>query len=196
MSSVVRFKDKRAVNEKHPLYAVWKYMIKTHTAKKMVCERWLDFWNFVEDVGEKPNNENDKVYFHRHYFDKPYGPGNWRWRTFPKNDETRKKKALYARLYRKTRPEINKNQLLKKCYGITLDDYNRMLKAQNGVCAICEGTEKSTCEKNGKVRTLNVDHCHTTGLIRGLLCSRCNRALGFFGDSVVALKSAIKYLGG
>lgn len=197
--NIIDFKDKRAVNEKHKLYDTWKWLIKAHTAKGMVCERWLDFWNFVEDVGEKPEIEGEKVHFHRHYFDKPYAPGNYRWKHFKKNDETRKKKAEYAKKYRVKKaaemPDYFKNMDLKKCYGITIKQYNEMLAKQKGVCAICEGCEKSTAP-SGKTRPLALDHCHSTGMVRGLLCSRCNRALGFFGDSIPSLKKAISYLGG
>lgn len=195
--NVVQFKDKRAVNESHQLYATWKWIIKSHTANQMVCERWLDFWNFVEDVKEKPG---PKFHFHRHYFDKPYGRGNWRWREFVNTDESRKKRAAYARKYRARKmeedPGFHKHWSLKKSYGIGIQEYNEMLERQHGVCAICEGTEKSTAHTSKKIRTLAVDHCHSTGKVRGLLCSRCNRALGFFGDSIPTLKKAIAYLGG
>ena len=75
-------------------------------------------------------------------------------------------------------------------YGLTVDDYNKMYKEQNGKCAIC----KTDClsERFGK---FDVDHDHETGKIRGLLCNKCNTGLGLFKDNVEHLKSAIEYLG-
>lgn len=82
-------------------------------------------------------------------------------------------------------PEKRKEIKLKKLYGLTLADFNEMLVAQNGVCAICR--EPSS-------KTLSVDHCHKTGVIRGLLCSNCNRGIGFLKDSQDILFSALNYL--
>jgi hypothetical protein len=80
-------------------------------------------------------------------------------------------------------------------YGLTTEQYDGLLNKQNGVCAICKKPE--TFRKN-----LAIDHDHTCcpthkscgKCIRGLLCSRCNQALGLFKDDVLALESAIKYL--
>jgi hypothetical protein len=74
-------------------------------------------------------------------------------------------------------------------FGMSLEDYEKLFNEQNGRCAIC-GTTKLT----GDSRALSVDHNHTTGKIRGLLCSRCNRGLGYFKDNVMSLLSAIRYL--
>lgn len=74
-------------------------------------------------------------------------------------------------------------------YGITLQDYEDMLRAQGGVCAICGGVES-----NPKFNRLSVDHCHDTGAVRGLLCNRCNRALGLLNDDAILLRKAISYL--
>jgi hypothetical protein len=65
---------------------------------------------------------------------------------------------------------------LKRKFGMTLDDYERMLKAQGGVCAICG-------EARPEERTLHVDHDHETGAIRGLLCFRCNKRSATFARS-------------
>jgi len=79
-----------------------------------------------------------------------------------------------------------------KAYGITLEEYENMLKYQNGVCKICS---KPETKGRGKDKaTLAVDHCHDTGKVRGLLCSSCNRGLGFFGDSLLLLNKAADYL--
>jgi len=71
-------------------------------------------------------------------------------------------------------------------YGITLEIYNQMLKAQGGVCAICH-------KEDSKGNHLSVDHDHSTGKVRGLLCGRCNLALGGFSTQEL-LEGALKYL--
>jgi hypothetical protein len=83
---------------------------------------------------------------------------------------------------------------IKKSFGLTREDYYKMHKEQNGVCAICKGEEKSIDSKTKKVRRLSVDHCHSYGTIRGLLCTDCNRGLGMFKDSEERLAAAISYL--
>lgn len=75
---------------------------------------------------------------------------------------------------------------LKHKYGITLDDYNSMFLKQGGACALC------FLPPIGDV--LSVDHDHGTGAVRGLLCRRCNIALGMLGDSVEGLERAVRYL--
>lgn len=75
----------------------------------------------------------------------------------------------------------------KKKYGITVEDYDRMLVEQKGVCAICKGLP------NGAGR-YHVDHNHKTGEVRGLLCYRCNALLGKAKDDPGLLQVAIDYL--
>ena len=78
---------------------------------------------------------------------------------------------------------------LKRVFNLTLEDHADILDSQGGKCAICE----LSCPTG---RRLAVDHCHTTGVVRGLLCSRCNTGLGQFKDSQQLLASAILYLRG
>ncbi len=75
---------------------------------------------------------------------------------------------------------------IKLNYGLSVDEYNIMLKQQEGCCAICQ----LRC-KRGR---LAVDHDHDTGVVRGLLCLSCNTALGQFRDSPAVLERAFKYL--
>jgi hypothetical protein len=86
----------------------------------------------------------------------------------------------------------DKNHKLKRAYGITLEQYEKLLSKQDGKCAIC------SIDNNGKYRNkpraFAVDHCHTTGKIRGLLCSDCNTGIGLLKDNVNYLELAIKYL--
>lgn len=77
-------------------------------------------------------------------------------------------------------------------YDISLEQYNQMLEAQGGVCAICGGVE-STRNKWG-IRPLSVDHCHATGTVRKLLCNNCNQVIGKAKESVEILEKAIQYL--
>ena len=84
----------------------------------------------------------------------------------------------------------HRNLLAK--YGMTLDDYNRMLAAQNGVCAICHLPPSGN--RNSRTIHLAVDHCHTSGKIRKLLCSHCNAGVGGFKDDPTLLRAAIAYL--
>lgn len=79
-------------------------------------------------------------------------------------------------------------------YKIGLRDVEQMLINQNNLCAICQevGFKMSYNVKS----PLNVDHCHETGTVRGLLCHNCNRALGLFKDNVEWLKRSISYLEG
>jgi len=71
-------------------------------------------------------------------------------------------------------------------YKITHKEKEDLVKKQNGMCAICGSSFENT--------KINVDHDHITGKVRGILCNKCNSAIGFFNDNVENLKSAIKYL--
>lgn len=82
--------------------------------------------------------------------------------------------------------EKRRKQRLKQKYGITVEQYNEMFKQQKGLCAICKQEHKR--------RPLNVDHDHSTGAVRKLLCDKCNMALGLINDSKDILKEMIRYL--
>lgn len=86
----------------------------------------------------------------------------------------------------------NRNFLAR--YGITLDEYNEMSESQGHVCAICGNAETSYYGKT--LKSLAVDHCHQSNAVRGLLCSACNRGLGFFRDNPETLLNAANYLRG
>ena len=81
---------------------------------------------------------------------------------------------------------------LKRKFGITTEDYELMFKEQGGVCKICS-TDKTG---DSRCKYFMVDHCHVTKKIRGLLCNRCNTALGLLDDDTIRLKIAINYLTG
>lgn len=97
----------------------------------------------------------------------------------------RKKAWRQANLEKFNRTQ--RNGRLVRQFGITLDEYEKMIEEQRGVCAICR-----TADPTG--RALAVDHCHSTGRVRGLLCGTCNRGLGMFKDSPDLLENAKSYL--
>jgi hypothetical protein len=100
-----------------------------------------------------------------------------------KNDyQNARRKTLSARHHRNTN--------LKKSYGITIDDYDRMFEQQQGKCAICGSTESRT----RRSKHFYVDHCHETGQVRGLLCGPCNTGIGNLGDDLGRLEQAVLYL--
>jgi len=82
---------------------------------------------------------------------------------------------------------------LKSRFGLSLEEYDEMLNKQKGGCALCGVTENKT---TGTQKTHNfcVDHSHDTGKVRGLLCTSCNRGLGFLKDSSEILKKAAEYV--
>lgn len=97
-----------------------------------------------------------------------------------------------SRKWKETNPEktaeIQRNSKMKAMYGITAGEYDTMYSEQGGRCAIC-GTHST--EFN---RRLAVDHCHTTGKVRALLCTNCNTAIGKLNDDIDLFHKAINYL--
>src|ERR1035441_6414502 len=87
------------------------------------------------------------------------------------NKEYRKKNADRLRQYSKLH---SRNTALKRKYGITAEDYDAMFLRQNGQCASCQEPQEKF------KRRFHVDHNHSTGNIRGLLCLYCNHLAGFF----------------
>lgn len=83
--------------------------------------------------------------------------------------------------------DYQRNYHMKRNYGITVEEYERKLKEQGGVCAICKRPPI------GRYR-LSVDHNGTTKQVRGLLCNPCNGGMGRFEDSPERMETAVKYL--
>jgi hypothetical protein len=95
------------------------------------------------------------------------------------------RKAFDAARYKTSR----RKELLVERYGIGDEEYYSLLEKQSGVCALC-----SADTPGGRWKKFNVDHCHDTGRVRGLLCYRCNTALGQLGDNEVGLMKALSYV--
>ena len=102
------------------------------------------------------------------------------WRKTPKGKSSHN---TSCRKYYLAHPEIYRKSRLKLRYGLTPEEFERLAKAQNFVCAICRSSEP-----------LVVDHSHKTGNTRGLLCSSCNLFLGVIEKRVYIIPDAIKYL--
>jgi hypothetical protein len=92
--------------------------------------------------------------------------------------------------WRKANPEAarisHQNSYRKRTYGLSNSDVDKMKEEQRGLCAICS-------EPLGTRHKMHIDHCHTTGRVRGLLCSRCNRGLSFI-ELEAWLPAALEYL--
>jgi hypothetical protein len=113
----------------------------------------------------------------------------------------------YAKQWRKANPEKaaaasarwrakNGGSLvsLRSKYGVSVVEYEELLRAQGGLCAICRQPETMVDSKTRMVKRLAVDHCHATGRVRALLCHTCNLGLGVFKDDVARLRAAVAYL--
>lgn len=87
---------------------------------------------------------------------------------------------------------MDRKQNLQRNFGISVEQYEALLAAQNNVCAICKKPERAIL--NGKIKNLAVDHCHKTGKIRGLLCCACNRGVGMFNEDEKLCFEAASYL--
>ncbi len=110
-----------------------------------------------------------------------------------KKESKAKKKAYNQSPKRKAYEKAyGKEYKWKRKFGLTPEDYNKMLLKQNGVCAICGN--KETIKRNGKIQDLAVDHCHETGENRGLLCQSCNLGIGKLKHDLFILEKAMEYL--
>lgn len=108
---------------------------------------------------------------------------------FNKNREQNieKRKANYRKNI-----DAHKDAMLRRNYGITLEQYNAMLASQDHGCKIC----KSKTSNSKAAKSLFVDHCHRTGVVRGILCNKCNAGIAYFNESKELLAEAIRYLFG
>ena len=100
--------------------------------------------------------------------------------------------ACNRRRYKSLTPEEKRKRNRAQqvsLYGLTLEQYDAMFIEQKGVCAIC-----GYPETNPKKTNMCIDHDHNTGKVRSLLCDRCNRGIGVFGDNIQLLEKSILYL--
>ena len=102
--------------------------------------------------------------------------------------ENREKELERKKKYGKDNPAHTRRAYLKKTYGITPEDFSLMKEIQGGRCAVC-GAHYSDLKKD-----LCIDHNHDSGMVRGLLCSKCNSAIGLLNDDPRLLYSALMYI--
>ncbi len=118
---------------------------------------------------------------------------NWRKNNHKKVKESYKKFGKeYNKKYKQENPDKYKlyyrKSKLKRMYGVSLDDYNKMFQKQRGCCAIC-GKHQSQ-----ESRALSVDHNHKTGEVRKLLCGKCNLLIGQVESNIDIIDIVFDYL--
>ncbi len=89
---------------------------------------------------------------------------------------------------------LDANKHLQRRFGITYAEYQKLLEKQGGACAICKKPE--TIKSKKRITRLAVDHCHTTGKIRGILCFKCNTSIGLVENNPELLNNIKNYLEG
>lgn len=105
-------------------------------------------------------------------------------------------KAYRARYHAKYPDRIKagyRKQNMRK-YGVTIEWYEQKMLEQDGRCRICRQPETAVEKRTGLAKGLAVDHCHVSSKARGLLCTRCNTALGLLQDNPDLLRAAANYL--
>ena len=184
-------KVKTGTKTKHPLYVMWNK--RRHIENAFVLE-WLDFDTFLKDVGEKPTD----TFLARLDETKPCGPDNFEWRKIKlkmlEGETASQYSARHSKLARSLDPDYGRKQNYKYNFGLTLEQVEEKLKSQNYLCKICNEPETNKYNRTGKIQTLSIDHCHTTGKIRDMLCNRCNHILGRIKENKDILRSMIAYL--
>ncbi len=150
-----------------------------------------------KEYEQKPENKIKKERYHKkwkennptwtkEYYKKNKNKISKQGKKYRENPEVKEKRRKYDEKNKSRFKNTKYKNHLKRKYGITLKEYNKLLLKQGGVCAICRN------KGNGKA--LSVDHNHQTGKIRGLICSSCNLTLGYAKENVDRLENCIKYL--
>jgi len=165
-------RERYVVNREVALIRAKKYRDNNKEKVSLAFKKWYKTHPRIEEHKNWSASNKDKI--------KGYGKTY-----YAKNKE---KRITYFNNYKKCYPDKVKNTILKRTYGITVDQYNQMFTSQNGNCDICG---KNQAEFK---RALGVDHNHTTDQVRGLLCIHCNFVLGFAKESAINLKAGVNYL--
>lgn len=165
----------------HPLIGMWRTFKRTN---EDYPPKWERFDGFLADVGEK-KTPKDKL--DRRDASRPHSKQNTYWRTPDQNNRkdsfTPEERSVYVR-----------NWTLQRKFGISTETYEEIKKSQDGKCAICRCEESFVNKRSGALQELSVDHCHSKLHVRGLLCVRCNRMIGYARDNAEIMRRAIEYI--
>jgi hypothetical protein len=146
-----------------------------------VRERYREHWRKYSKKRDK-KKESERVSAYR-----KTEKGKAYMKMYRAKPECKQKRYVWQKNYR-----MSNNSYLSclkyqlKRYKLDMASYNILVKKQNGLCAICG--------KNPEKTRLSVDHNHTTGEVRGLLCRQCNTGIGLFNDKIELLSKAVEYL--
>ena len=153
-------------------------------------KRWQRKNKERRDAYEKEYRNSEPVKERKKSYNQEYRQNNLereRERDRRRYQENREKERERAKEYRERNYEKIEARRILRLYGVTENEYKKLIELQGSVCAIC-GLPPSSKKR------LHIDHRHTDGVVRGLLCNNCNIILGHAKDSIVTLESAISYL--
>lgn len=168
----------------------WSWKVLRQNNKDDIDSSWSDFEGFLKSIGDKPS---DKHILAKVDKERPWGDTNFYWRELNKIPGQKFDMKEYSKRYRtEMHPHYDRERRYKNKYGISLAQYDEMIKTQNGCCAICG--EHETYAQQGTVCQLAVDHDHDTKKVRELLDNKCNAILGHAGDSPTHLIDCVLYL--
>lgn len=153
------------------------------------CKKWATIDNFPKKGTEKNHRHVCKICAAK--YQKAAYHKKYRYELL--SDEKKKElSGKHKRYQQKNKQKIanrTRSYRLKRNYSMTQEEYGHMFLRQGNSCGICK-----TKKFGGMGKRPQIDHCHTTGKIRGLLCSRCNMGIGQLQDSIEVLNLAIEYL--
>jgi hypothetical protein len=160
---------KKKYRSDHPeIFESEDFKQKSRKAKRDYYEAHKDRWEMTREDMDRANELRREHY--------------------EKSEEMRVKRKDAAKAWERSNPKkVKANRL--KTYGITLEEFEELLASQGGKCAIC-GMSDTIDPKMFPI----VDHCHTNNHVRGILCGKCNKGIGLFGNSPALLRRAAKYL--
>jgi hypothetical protein len=147
--------------------------------KREVGKRW-------RAANAEKLKQSKAAYYEKHKDECVSYQQQYRWSNRERLSEYRKD---YNATHHVENAEYKKHWHRERKYGLTEAEFDVLLSAQGGKCSVC-----GVLFGDAKADRPHVDHCHTTGRVRGLLCHHCNTGLGHFRDSPETLQAAIQYL--